>query len=404
MNFVRNAVNKLADSSNAEMKELYDGLFNSKKKTTVEDDLNQKISNLSAQFSTLFTGKREASEAPTSPTTYSLRGKNLSHAKESISPSPKSSKEAESKVRDSQTEKTKGWNPSEARVRPPVPRLSVKDVKEHPLTKRLRKFDNTDITSTNSTFQVFINTNEININAVRKSLVQAPNVLESCHIGFAAWHNFDIMAVRKSNYALLCDLNPETALFLNRSLEILKKSKDRKDFVKQMAEYASKTELGHCLLHELDLTYSINFACNVSDDPIYEEVVYIGQEIEVELKREGGWLHTDENYECIKKLATADKIAVITEDIRATKKFQSIKQLLGENGIQIDTLYISNISEYMYKENQGMFASTVSSLACDDTLIIDAKFTSGINLKQDIVKGKTLREKGIESWFWSPRA
>lgn len=400
MNFVRNAVNKLADSSNAEMKELYDGLFNSKKKTTVEDDLNQKISNLSAQFSTLFTGKRETNEATT---TYSFPGKILSHAKESISPSPKSSKEAESKVRDSQTEKTKGWNPSEARVRPPVPRLSVKDVKEHPLTKRLRKFDNTDITSTNSTFQVFINTNEINRDAIRKSLLQATLVSESCHIGFAAWHNFDIMAVRKSNYALLCDLNPETALFLNKTLEVLRKSKDRKEFVSQMATYANNIERGHCLLHKLDLTYSINFACNVSEEIIYEEIIYIGQEIEVELIREGGWLYTDESYECIKKLAITDKIAVITEDIRATTKFQSIKRFLDENGIQIDTLYVSNISEYMPQENQSMFAGTISSLTCDDTLIIDAKGKVN-DIVQDIVKGKSLREKGIESWFWSPRA
>lgn len=305
--------------------------------------------------------------------------------------------EEKTRVSDSIPEKTKFAE------RPPVPRLGVKGIKEHPLTRRLRSFDNVKITSTDYTFQVFINTNEVNRHSTRKTLESAPSISESCHIGFAAWHNFDIMAVRKPDYALLCDLNPETALFLNKTLEILRNAKDRKEFVKQMAEYANKTERGHCLSNELDLTYSINFACNVSGDSIYEDVLYIGQEIEVELIREGSWLNTDESYEHIKKLAAKDKIAVITEDIRTTSTFQNVKRILNENGIQIDTLYVSNISEYMLKENQGLFAEPVSCLTCNDTLIIDAKETLNTPLQQCVIKGKNLMEKCVQSWFWLPR-
>jgi len=90
-----------------------------------------------------------------------------------------------------------------------------------------------------------------------------------------------------------------------------------------------------------------------------------------ELTREGSWLSTDEGYTCIRELALHGKICVITEDIRNDYVFNKISKLLIGNGFSIDTLYVSNISSYMYSNEDKMnYKNTISHLFTFDTKLI----------------------------------
>ncbi len=219
---------------------------------------------------------------------------------------------------------------------------------------------------------VYIGTNESKIQDSATVLSELPKVDtdERCHIGFSGLHNFDIANLRQSSRIIICDVNPENRLFLSNVISILCECSERTQFIDSMVRYIEKHDL-HNNPH--DLSSSINFCPNASDEEIYDGVTQNTDQIRIELKRPNSWLHTEESFHYIRNLALNGKIALITENITNTATFKRIASLLQNNAIMIDSLYVSNIANYMEAQDQQSFLNTTHALIeGNSTIVIDA--------------------------------
>lgn len=296
----------------------------------------------------------------------------------------------------------------------PVPRKAIKNIKEDPFSKRLRRFENyTILYPFPNHCGVYINTNENGVMETAHSLNSFPLVEGGIHIGFSGWHNFDIMAQRFSSRGLICDINPENTLFLATALKYIRMYEDKDAFIERMTLFIKKYHYDgvrdasrSSILGKIQ-PKSIKFSLNVSDEAPYLEHFSVFEEVMLEKVRETSWLYTQERYNHIRKLALADKIAVITESICADHVFKSIRNLLIDNFMCIDTVYISNIGEWMNGVDQREnFLQTVRALLMsNNTILIDAirpEEKAVVSLTQRcITKGSLFQTSGWECSFFS---
>lgn len=277
--------------------------------------------------------------------------------------------------------------------RPPVPHLKPEG-EENPLSKRLRTLDNAGLTKAEP--GVYLSTNETELETSHQVFQTTPKVALGCHIGFSGWFNFDVMAARRSSLGIICDINPENALFLHHILKILIPSHDRFDFVIKACQYVANNNRDH--LKGQDLTYSIDFIPNNK----YPSLPSPEDEIRLELKRKESWLNTDVAFEHIRSLALQDKIVLLTEDILKTATFKEMRKIVGDDGYQIDTLYLSNIREYMfYDSEKKTFFETVAALFQEDTLVINAFRNLDSSRPQRITQPKA--QTDMWRWFYPPK-
>ena len=111
----------------------------------------------------------------------------------------------------------------------------------------------------------------------------------------------------------------------------------------------------------------IQFSLNYNGNYLTDQA-----EMKGELTREGSWLSNDANFLSIKKLVGEDRISAINLDIRDTARCRKINALFQANMIEIDTLYLSNISGYMVeKEDKQAFTASVHALMTSNTNLIN---------------------------------
>ncbi len=289
-----------------------------------------------------------------------------------------------------------------------LPSLPITDIKEAPLSKKLRKFRNPALTLPQGS-GVFLTTNEVRTRQIAERLLETPPVPHACHIGFSAWHNFDIMALRKPEYGIICDYNPASTFFMQETLEILRTSTSRHDFVAQITQLIEAHEKACYMdsfhpVRKTEKVFGILFSPNVIDsEDTYKGCVTVADELRVELTRQGSWLSTDENFQRIQTMAKKDNIVCLTEDICASETFQKMRSLLNDNGVQIDSLYLSNIAGCV--ENREAFKQTVQALTEEDTHVVIAKTPLiGSDLEQRFVEGATLKKEdtNLDPIFWPP--
>lgn len=276
--------------------------------------------------------------------------------------------------------------------------------RENPLSKRLRRFDNPTITHRPKySAGIYITSNEERSNIIAEQLAEIPLISQGCHIGFSGWHNLDIMALRRSSLGIICDHNPENALFLGLTLNILLKSANIDQYIQKMSHFVDAYNFDTLKLQiGSSLDYSMKFSSNFRSD---SDCITPSGEIRQHLRVNTGWLATEERFQFIKQLAHSDRIVVLTEEILATEAFIKMRKLLQENGVQIDTLYLSNISAYMYStEARDAFLETISALSENETNIIDARgdyYLQNQDLAQRLTTSRLLldSDKAVQ-WWW----
>ena len=229
-------------------------------------------------------------------------------------------------------------------------------LREDPLSRRLRTLS--DQSCSDEVVGVYITTNERGLEKARSILRQKPLQPQSCHIGFSGWYNLDIISLRKSTYGILCDFSPAQKSFLEQTFNVVKQSFTRQIFVEKMLAYLNSPAGSR-----------ITFSPNFNRGPIICSDQR--EEIKSELTQDGSWLSSDEGFKYIRNLVLKDKISVLSMDVRDTKRFKLISKLFQDNGIVVDTLYLSNICDYMFKPlDKARYSDTVHALIEQNTLII----------------------------------
>ena len=255
--------------------------------------------------------------------------------------------------------------PSSENVQPEPPKVVTPLVnftyrKIDPLTAKLNTF--TDPNLSGSVGGVYITTNERRVKKVSKILAEIPQN-KGCHIGFSGWHNFEIMALRKSELGIICDFNPKNKEFIDYTLGMLRTCASKIDFLDKIIQF----EKNH-------YSFEVNLKFNNLNPK---------EELKAELTRKESWICNNESFEHIQRLAKEDKIAVITQNVCETEIFKRIKNLVTNNsGLQIDTVYLSNICKYMETEESKIsFAATVHAIIQSNSIIINCPKSTSFDSK-----------------------
>ena len=254
-----------------------------------------------------------------------------------------------------------------------------------PLSNKIRSFHNLNI---NKNDLCYIGTNDYGLSRINKILREYNNkISETCHIGVSGYYNFDIAVFRRSNRIIIFDNNEQQIKFMKQTLRCIHMSKNREEFIHNMNSYLNIKYQEHSILlkeKQLDFKKSkiegMFFMINISEDEDYKNLKYddnVGTEaiteIIYELGRKGSWLFNDDTYNYMRKLVIKDHIAIFCEDIRSIDIFKRISNILQNNNIFIDTLYLTNVIGYMDNNDKLLYNQTVEYLSNNKTLIIESK-------------------------------
>jgi len=222
------------------------------------------------------------------------------------------------------------------------------------ITTVLNSFDNSEINGKIN--GIYITTNETGLENTYAFLARQPKRDQpTIHIGCAAWYNLDIIYARKSTYGLIVDFNPKNGEFIKKTVDLINSCESREAFKSSMIEYL------HSLKGEERGLFFHPDQLGLPTDRIEEE-----------LSRKGSWLETEESYQYIKReLVSKNRLIAITEDIRNSEKFSQIRQFLDTNGIAIDTVYESNICNFMYRvTDKDSFVKSLKHLLDSSSIFI----------------------------------
>jgi hypothetical protein len=224
----------------------------------------------------------------------------------------------------------------------------------------LLKFDNKNMKG--NVFGVYLDSNEIR----KEELFDFLN-RKKIHIGCASLFNFDIVCSRKSDYCLIFDYNNNNnTYFLNIVINYVINSNTRELFVDKLQQFINidynqlSNQSSNRLFAWLDIK-DINGYAN----------------FKIKLNDKNSWLSSDDNYNFIRNMCIDNKIISITNDITDSTSFKEIKKIITNCDISVDTLYLSNISDFMRSNviSVTKFIQTIDVLIDDTTIIICCPLT-----------------------------
>lgn len=206
---------------------------------------------------------------------------------------------------------------------------------------------------------IYITTNETNLEATQEFFRNHPrpaSEIKTIHIGCATWHNLDMICARKSTYGLIVDFNPKNAAFIRKTCEFINSSPSREVFKAKM-----KNHLNSLTGNERDLFFHRDQNGLPTD------------RIDEELMRNGSWLQSEESYRYLKEeVISKDRLVSITEDMRNFENFSRIREFLDEHALVVDTLYLSNICNFMNTDHdKRAFARSIGLLLNGESILIN---------------------------------
>jgi hypothetical protein len=217
----------------------------------------------------------------------------------------------------------------------------------------------------------YILSNECNREQTAKHLAATRASEGAFHIGFSCWENFDFIVLRDSSGALIADISNQAHAFHQETRKIILASENRIEFVKNIHSYLERNP--SILREELALSLS---------------------EIEAELSRPGSWLSTDAGFEKIKALYAKDQIIHIRMSILDRDAFQKIYMWMKAQGLHCDSLYLSNIPDWIQNgddamRKMGQLKSAINRVIEGRTYVIHASeyFRENSGMPQRVYQG-----------------
>jgi len=251
------------------------------------------------------------------------------------------------------------------RLQPPTaPSLLEKAVTSRPLTT----YKSSSIRSILSAFPIktltdvpldklgYVLCNEKGQETVLRKLqhVHSPSTTPRVHLGFSCWFNFDLLAQRESDLGIICDFDSNMIATLDLMKKAILCSETREKFIELFWESLEKAEGfgGRLQDEEKFLNY----------DDFREK--YLGR----------GWLKTEESFTKIQNMYREDQIIHRQLDICDKKAFGEIATWLRENDLQFDTLYSSNIPEWLHESSSSKaMYENLDGVISDQTAVLTAQ-------------------------------
>jgi hypothetical protein len=203
----------------------------------------------------------------------------------------------------------------------------------------------------------YISCNEKGQEATLRALTENPPTIapeRRVHIGFSVWFNLDLMAVTKPSYAILCDFDNKIMTIYQGISDCLAHSTQRREFVNNFGMFLNQNSEDLLGLPSEEVSKMFN--------------------ILDELNRTGSWLASEESFQVIKKLSQQGHILFLNLDITDTQgAFVGIKKWLDVNHFELDTLYASNIIDWLKDAlKQQAYILNMKTVSTENTRFIQA--------------------------------
>lgn len=173
------------------------------------------------------------------------------------------------------------------------------------------------------------------------------------HVGFSAWFNLDLMAVTQPAYGILCDYDNKM-MDIYRGIEgSLDKSDNRYEFMNHFRVFLEQNSESLFGLPPEEVTHFFN--------------------IQAEPKRPGSWLASEASFQVIKNLSVKGHLLFLNVDITNKQPFIQLKSWLDKNHLELDTLYTSNIIDWLKTElPQQSYLLNLKMVSTPNTRFIQA--------------------------------
>jgi hypothetical protein len=145
-------------------------------------------------------------------------------------------------------------------------------------------------------------------------------------LGFSVWFNFDLAAASKPYYMICCDRDNHVMKIYQGIASSLSESESPQEFVTNFKVF---------LLENAE-----TFFGNTDDFTAIFDLAG-------ELTRKESWLSDDRRFQIIKTLHREGRITYLNLDITDETEFANIRKWLTDRDLQVSTLYVSNIIEWL---------------------------------------------------------
>jgi len=202
--------------------------------------------------------------------------------------------------------------------------------------------------------------NEVEQEKTLAALAPAVPSDHSVHLGFSMNFNFDLIAKRSPYYAIIADIAPQMLRCYHDLTHCILKSPNRQEFVRNFDSFLQENaEYYFGLANGQD----ISILCNLRE----------------EMNRPGSWLSTDEGFFNVKKIHEEGRVLYLKLNLTDSEgAFESIDQWLTINKLTLDTVYLSNIPEWLHPSNESpspsalRYLDNICKIIAPTTYVIDA--------------------------------
>lgn len=180
----------------------------------------------------------------------------------------------------------------------------------------------------------------------------------------------------------------DTIIILDRSLRV-------QNFWEKMKEIITSSNTRHEVIDKLEeLIFSELFKVkgmpsHIKYDPLTD--------LRGEILAGNSWLSTTRRFNVIKQIFANKRFIFKRIDVTDLKSMQSLKEALLKNNRKVDTLYISNIPEYLKADQFESFKQGISELVEDKIFVVDTVPRKSVDEKLCQRVLKLTREKVDEA-------
>ena len=208
-------------------------------------------------------------------------------------------------------------------------------------------------------------------------LESIPHSENGIHLGFSCWFNYDCISIRSPSKAIICDIDQNTIAVLNMIKRIVADSKNSDQFMELFWK---------ALQENPDLDFP-GLIAEQGECLNYDRFC-------LKMKTNGGWLSSEEHFEVIKRMYRDGLIIHcqlnIAKDVSA---FDSLQQWAIQNKLSFDTIYISNIPEWLFIHSKDQLSQMKTNL----NKLLDAKTYVLSAWKKMMTKGSPELHFGLGS-------
>ena len=204
---------------------------------------------------------------------------------------------------------------------------------------------------------VYVGCNELQQTETLHYLMLTPSSIPQerrVHLGFSIWFNFDLISITKPAYTIICDYDTKAIDIFEAIGKGLVHCEDRVSFAEYFTKFLSDNS-NH--LFSLEPT-EVHKIFNVRN----------------ELERSDSWLYKEERFQFVRELHLKGHTLFLNLDITDEEGvFNQIQHWMEENRLILDTLYASNIIEWLHTDHKKqVYLKNLKMVSSDKTRFIQA--------------------------------